>query len=100
MSAFTQYLKDTRAELRHVAWPTRTQTIVFTSLVIAVSVFVSAYLGAFDYLFTSILERVVNANVGTTPASEPTQTATSSSSSPITITPIGTSTVGKTIKTK
>jgi preprotein translocase SecE subunit len=43
--ALGQYLKDTRAELRHVAWPTRTQTIVFTILVALVSIFVAAYLG-------------------------------------------------------
>lgn len=57
--SFIDYLKDTRAELRHVAWPTQTQTVVFTTLVVAVSIFVSAYLGVFDYLFTGILQRVV-----------------------------------------
>ena len=83
--SFIDYLKDTRAELRHVAWPTRTQTVVFTGLVVAISVFVSVYLGVFDYLFTGILERVVGANVG-----QPTQTVTppGASSSPITITPL------------
>ena len=55
-----QYLKDTRAELRHVAWPTQTQTIVYTILVIMLSIFVSLYLGFFDFLFTGILERVIS----------------------------------------
>lgn len=50
---FVQYLKDTRGELRHVAWPTRTQTAIFTALVIILSVAVSFYLGLFDYLFTN-----------------------------------------------
>jgi preprotein translocase subunit SecE len=50
-----QYLKDTRSELHHVAWPTRTQTIVFTALVISLSILVSLYLGLFDYLFTNAL---------------------------------------------
>jgi preprotein translocase SecE subunit len=48
-----QYLKDTRGELRHVAWPTQTQTIVYTALVIALSILVAAYLGFFDYVFTT-----------------------------------------------
>lgn len=48
-----QYFKDTRAELHHVAWPTRAQTAIFTALVVALSVFVSLYLGLFDYVFTS-----------------------------------------------
>lgn len=55
--ALGQYLKDTRAELRHVAWPTRSQTIVYTILVAFISVFVAAYLGVFDYLFTTSLAR-------------------------------------------
>lgn len=53
--SFFQYLRDTRGELRHVAWPTRAQTIVFTSLVIGLSFLVSLYLGLFDYVFTTAL---------------------------------------------
>ena len=75
-----QYLKDTRAELNHVAWPTRTQTIVFTSLVVAVSIFISAYLGIFDYLFTSILERVVTGGAASETFVPPTSTTTVSTS--------------------
>ena len=40
-----QYFKDTRAELRHVAWPTQTQTIVYTLLVAGISLGTAAYLG-------------------------------------------------------
>ena len=57
--SFLQYLKDTRGELRHVAWPTRTQTIVYTTIVIALSVLVALYLGFFDYVFTTGLARVL-----------------------------------------
>lgn len=52
-----QYIKDTRAELRHVAWPTRTQTIIYTVLVTAISIVVALYLGFFDFLFTTGLAR-------------------------------------------
>ncbi|KKW19271.1 MAG: Preprotein translocase, SecE subunit [Parcubacteria group bacterium GW2011_GWA2_51_10] len=54
-----QYVKDTRGELRHVAWPTRFQTIVYTILVIVLSLLVAAYLGLFDYLFTSGLRNAL-----------------------------------------
>jgi len=56
---FAQYLKDTRGELRHVAWPTRVQTIVYTILVVAISILVSLYLGFADFLLTSGLGKVV-----------------------------------------
>lgn len=58
MSLF-QYIKDTRGEMRHVAWPTRMQTIVYTVIVIGISLFVAAYLGFFDYIFTTGLGRVL-----------------------------------------
>lgn len=61
MAGFGQYLKDTRTELRHVAWPTRTQTIVYTILILAISVGVALYLGLADFLFTQGLARVAGA---------------------------------------
>lgn len=57
--SFVQYLKDTRGELNHVAWPTRVQTVVYTILVVLISIFVSLYLGFADFLFTSGLGELV-----------------------------------------
>lgn len=54
-----QYLKETRGELKHVNWPTRTQAAVFTTLVIALSLSVSLFLGAFDYLFSVVLRYLI-----------------------------------------
>jgi preprotein translocase SecE subunit len=62
--SFTQYLKDTQGELRHVAWPTQTQTIVYTVFVMAVSVGTALYLGLFDFLFTTSLSRIVEGKAG------------------------------------
>lgn len=59
MSRITDYLKETRAELRHVNWPTRKQAAVFTVLVVAVSLITAAYLGVFDYFFSLILRRII-----------------------------------------
>jgi preprotein translocase SecE subunit len=74
-----QYLKDTRTELRHVAWPTRTQTIVYTILIFLISVGIAIYLGFFDFIFTQALSRVAGA------ALVPSQTQSLSTSSPIEI---------------
>jgi preprotein translocase SecE subunit len=59
MAGIGQYFKDTRAELRHVAWPTQSQTIIYTVLVAAISIGVAAYLGFFDFLFTTGLTNLV-----------------------------------------
>lgn len=53
------YIKETRAELKHVSWATRRQAIVFTILVIAISIGVSLFLGLFDALFTYGLQKII-----------------------------------------
>jgi len=58
MSLIT-YLKDTQGELNHVSWPTRRQAIAFTLVVVIISVFVSFFLGFFDYLLKLVLEKFV-----------------------------------------
>jgi preprotein translocase subunit SecE len=59
MSKITEYLRETKGELRHVNWPTRKQAAVFTALVIAISLITAAYLGVFDYLFSRLLQLVI-----------------------------------------
>lgn len=54
-----RYIKETAAELKHISWPTRKQTLVYTMLVIVISTFVSAYLGLLDALFTSFVKLFV-----------------------------------------
>lgn len=58
-----QYFKDTRGELHHVSWPTQKQTLVYTALVIGLSIVTALYLGAFDYLFSQALDRVLQAEI-------------------------------------
>jgi len=50
-----EYVKDTKGELKHVSWPTRKQAVIFTAIVIALSIFVALFLGLFDFLFTKLL---------------------------------------------
>ena len=59
MANLTQYLKETRAELKHVAWPTRKQAIMYTIVVIIISIATALYLGLFDYLFSMLLRLVI-----------------------------------------
>jgi preprotein translocase SecE subunit len=54
----TEYLKEVRAELTHVSFPTKRQTTLFTVFVIVLSLGVALYLGLFDYLFKIGIERV------------------------------------------
>lgn len=50
-----QYIKDTQAEMSHVNWPTRQQTIVFTVEVIVISIGTAILLGVSDFVFSKLL---------------------------------------------
>ena len=49
--SITTYLKETRAEFKHVNWPTRKMALSYAIAVIVISLFVAYFLGAFDSLF-------------------------------------------------
>jgi preprotein translocase SecE subunit len=59
MSNITNYIRDTRGEMKHVSWPTRKQAITFTVIVILVSLFTAFFLGFFDYIFSLIIQKFV-----------------------------------------
>ena len=59
MQSLINYFKSTRAELKHVSWPTGRQALIYTTLIIAVSILVSLVLGLFDYLFTHALDWLI-----------------------------------------
>lgn len=59
MNRFVNYLRDTKGELAHVSWPTRKQAILFTVVVIVISVLTAAFLGFFDYIFSLILQKFI-----------------------------------------
>ena len=52
---FINYIKDTKAEMKKVNWLSRRDTINFTIIVIAVSLFAAAILGVFDAIFTKAI---------------------------------------------
>jgi preprotein translocase SecE subunit len=56
------YLKETRAELRKVHWPTQQEARTLTLVVMGVTVSMAALLGFLDYIFDRLLNGIVNLN--------------------------------------
>ena len=54
--ALTDYIKETAAELKHVSWPSRQQTLAFTIIVIVISLVTALFLSLFDRAFTAGVE--------------------------------------------
>ena len=59
MQRIKRFFTESWIELRHVNWPTRQEAIRLTSIVIGMSVGLAAFLGLFDYLFTTILKAAI-----------------------------------------
>lgn len=51
-----EYVKESKAELDKVVWPSRADVIKLTILVLAVSVVIGAYIAGLDTLFTILVE--------------------------------------------
>lgn len=54
-----KYLKETRAELRKVSWPTRQEALNLTLIVVAFTVFMTALLGIIDYIFAWVFGLII-----------------------------------------
>ncbi len=54
-----KFVRETRAELRKVVWPTREQTRNLTVIVMLVSAAVGTFLGVVDFIFKRIFELII-----------------------------------------
>jgi len=59
MDKIKDYLISTKSEMKEVKWPSKKQTMLFTILVIIISVVTAYFLGVFDTIFTKILEKII-----------------------------------------
>jgi preprotein translocase subunit SecE len=51
------YLQEVRVELSRVEWPSRTELIRMSIVVIIVLLLLAVYLGTFDYIYTVVIKR-------------------------------------------
>jgi len=59
-NVIVRYLRDTRAELRKVHWPTREEAWNLTKVVLVVTISMAIFLGALDVLFSMELKGIIN----------------------------------------
>ena len=52
-NAIVQYLRETWFELKKVSWPTRSEAINLTLIVVSVTTFLAIVLGLMDWLFAT-----------------------------------------------
>jgi len=54
-----RYFKQTRAELRKVAWPSREEALRLTAIVLGVTFAMAAFLGLIDYIFSALFALIL-----------------------------------------
>ena len=59
-NAIVRYLRETRAELRKVHWPTREEAWNLTKVVLTVTVSMAIFLGVLDKLFDMGLKGIID----------------------------------------
>jgi len=59
LNKIVTFLKEVRLEMKKVNWPTRQETLRYTLIVIGISVVVAIFLGALDFIFTTLLNKFI-----------------------------------------
>jgi len=59
MKAVINFFGEVKLELSRVTWPSRNEVIKLTLTVFLISGIIAAYVGGLDYLFTTVLAKVV-----------------------------------------
>lgn len=59
MEKVLDYIRESKAELKKVTWPTKQQLWYSTIVVVIVTLIAAAYLGLVDLLLTGIFSRIL-----------------------------------------
>lgn len=59
MSKITTFFREVRVEMSKVIWPTTSQLVAYTLVVIFLSVLLAAFLGALDLGFQKVLTKFI-----------------------------------------
>ena len=59
MEKVLDYIRESKAELNNVTWPTKQQLWYSTIVVVIVTLIASAYLGLVDLLLTGLFSKII-----------------------------------------
>jgi preprotein translocase subunit SecE len=60
----TKYLKEVRAEIRKVTWPSRQEVTRLSIIVVMVLVLMSAFMAIVDFGFSRLMQAIVGLRAG------------------------------------
>jgi len=54
-----KFFKEVYWELKKVSWPNKNELLEYTALVIFVTIVVAAFLGTLDFIFTTLINKII-----------------------------------------
>ncbi len=56
----TKYIKEVRAEIRKVTWPSRQEAFRLSAIVVVVMVIMSAFMAIVDFAFSRLMQAIIS----------------------------------------
>jgi len=60
INRFNRFLRNVRSEIRKVSWPTQSEVITMTILILIMVVLLSGYIGGVDLVYQRIIKQVLS----------------------------------------
>ena len=60
----TKYLKEVRAEIRKVTWPSRQEALRLSTIVVIVLIVMSVFMAVVDFAFSRLMQAIVSLGTG------------------------------------
>lgn len=60
MKSVVTFFSEVKSELSKVTWPKKKEVVRLTSIVILVTLIVGFYVGGIDYIFTTVLSKILS----------------------------------------
>jgi preprotein translocase subunit SecE len=60
----TKYLKEVRAEIRKVTWPSRQEVVRLSTIVVIVMIVMSAFMAIIDFAFSRLMQAIISLGAG------------------------------------
>lgn len=60
----TKYLKEVRAEIRKVTWPSRQEVLRLSAIVLIVLVVMSSFMAIVDFAFSRLMQAIISLGAG------------------------------------
>ncbi|MBS3765696.1 preprotein translocase subunit SecE [Candidatus Bipolaricaulota bacterium] len=60
LNSVSSFLRNVRAEINKVSWPSQTEVVTMTILILGMVILLSAYIGGVDLVYRQIIQQILS----------------------------------------